>query len=92
MFGAVLVILFVGLLLLWSLRGDSGCDHDYVYYDEAGDPMSEVEWGEPCFSKCVKCGEVNVIPSGFQSDASFENFLSRRELGGSNALDKVERN
>lgn len=91
MFGIILAGLFIGLVFLWALLGDSGCDHDYVYYDEAGDPMSEVEWGEPCFSKCKKCDEVNVIPSGFQSDASFENFLGRRELGGSNALDKVAR-
>lgn len=87
----VVLVALVPLVLLVHWLGVFDCDHELIYYDQAGDRLDEVEWGEPCFSKCRKCGEISVIPSAFQSDASFENFLSQREMGGSRALKKVAR-
>lgn len=90
---AIVVVLatLMPLMLLVHWLGVFSCNHELIHYDEAGDRLDEVERGERCFSRCGKWGEISLIPSGFQADASFDNFLSQRELAGSRAITKVAR-
>lgn len=84
------VLLVIGLLLLIGrLFKGSECDHaEQVYYDAAGDELPG-DQSDACFCKCVKCGRVAVIPSGFQSDAHFDQYLHEREQGGSRAVQRI---
>jgi hypothetical protein len=86
-----IVILIVGVVLLLVVKSlcSPDCDHEMVYYDEAGDPLERVASDSACFSKCRKCSQIWLVPSGFQSDASFDNYLYQREMGSSPALKKV---
>jgi hypothetical protein len=86
-----LIILSV-IVVISKLFNNHVCDHaEQVYYDAAGDELSENQ-NEACFCKCTKCGRVAVIPSGFQSNAHFENYLHQCEQGYSQALKKIKDN
>ena len=76
----IIVILITSLVILaGKIFKIPGCDHaQQTYYDASGDELPG-DQSEACFSECVKCGREGVIPSGFQSDAHFEHFLSERE-------------
>jgi hypothetical protein len=76
--GIILLAIGLGLLVGWIFRG-SECDHaEQTYYDAAGDELPG-DQSDACFCKCKKCGQVGVIPSGFQSDAHFDNYLHASE-------------
>ncbi len=85
----VIILLVIALLfLIGKLFKGSECDHaEQVYYDAAGDELPG-DQSEACFCKCLKCGRQAVIPSGFQSDAHFENYLHQSEQGGSQSIKK----
>ena len=87
----VIILLSVGLaLLIWKLLKKRECDHaEQNYYDASGDALPG-DQSEACFCKCLKCGQVSVIPSGFQSEANFDHYLHESELGGSQALRKIK--
>jgi hypothetical protein len=87
-----IVLLAIGLLILVGrLFKGSECDHaERVYYDAAGDELP-TDQSDACFCKCLKCGQVSVIPSGFQSDAHFDHYLHEGEMGGSQAVKKINR-
>lgn len=76
----IIVIIVISLVILAEKRlKKSECEHaQQTYYDASGDELPG-DQSEACFSECVKCGKKFVIPSGFQSDAHFEHFLSERE-------------
>ena len=78
--------------LAWLIRRlfkKPGCDHtELVFYDAAGDELPG-DQSDACFCKCLKCGREGVIPSGFQSDAHFENYLHQSEQGGSQTTKKM---
>ncbi|HNS50561.1 MAG TPA: hypothetical protein PKO09_05195 [Anaerolineae bacterium] len=76
------VLLVIGLLLLIArLMKGSGCDHaGQLYYGASGDELPG-DQSDACFCKCTKCGRTAVIPSGFQSDAHFDNYLYLSEQG-----------
>ena len=80
----VVVLLGVSLaILIWKLYKIPECDHaEQVYYDAAGNELPG-DQSEACFCKCLKCGREGVIPSGFQSDTHFDNYLHAREQRGS---------
>lgn len=88
-----LIILFLIICLawlIWKLFNKTECDHaEQVYYDAAGDELPG-DQSEACFCKCLKCGRQGVIPSGFQSDAHFENYLHQSEQGGSQTVKKIK--
>lgn len=71
-----LILLAIGpLLLIGRLFKGSECDHtEQVYYDAAGDELPG-DQSDACFCICKGCGQTFVIPTGFQSDAHFENYL-----------------
>ena len=69
-----------------TLRGHQ---HQSVEFDESGDLLDETDGGEPCFRGCLTCGRIEVNPLGFHDDASLDNYLSFREIGGSTAERKV---
>jgi hypothetical protein len=85
-----ILLLILGLaVLIWKALRKTECNHaEQVYYDASGDELPG-DQSEACFCKCLKCGQVSVIPSGFQSDAHFENYLHQREQGGSQAMKKI---
>jgi len=86
-----LIFLLAALLILVIVKliVPPECKHEeQVYFDAAGDELPG-DQSDACFSKCKKCGKAFVIPSGFQSDAHFDNFLSQSELGGSQAVKKI---
>lgn len=87
----VIILLSVGLALwIWKLLKKPTCDHaEQIYYDASGDELPG-DQSEACFCKCLKCGQVSVIPSGFQSDTHLDHFLQESELGGSQALRKIK--
>jgi len=91
--GIVIFSRFIGLgWLTWILSKEPECDHsERIYYDAAGDELLS-DLSEACFCKCMKCGQVNLIPSGFQSDTHFEHYLHESEQGGSQALKTKIRN
>jgi hypothetical protein len=69
--------------LTWKLFNKPECDHaEQIYYDAAGDELPGNQ-SDACFCKCLKCGREGVIPSGFQSDAHFDNYLYASELRNS---------
>lgn len=72
--------LIIGLVwLIWKLFYKPECDHaEQIYYDAAGDELPG-DQSDACFCKCLKCGREGVIPSGFQSDAHFDNYLHASE-------------
>ncbi len=87
---AIFLIFLAVVWLVWKLLRSTECDHDeQVYFDAEGDPLSG-DQSDACFCRCVKCGRVGVIPSGFQSDAHFDNYLYRVEQGGSRVIDKIK--
>lgn len=74
----------------WIAKALSGCDHDYVYFDEAGNRLAGFGgMDEACFRRCVHYGRTEVNPLGFQSHASFDTYLSLRERGESRGDRKV---
>ncbi len=85
-----IIFLVIGLLsLITKIYKTNKCDHlEMIYYDAAGDELPG-DQSEACFCKCPKCGWQGVIPSGFQSDAHFENYLHLREQGGSQTVKKI---
>ena len=85
----VIILLVIGLLfLIGKMFKGSECDHaEQVYYDAAGDELPG-DQSDACFCKCKMCDQVSVIPSGFQSDAHFDNYLDAGERGGSQAVKK----
>ncbi len=84
----IILLVIVLLFLIGKLFKGSECDHaEQVYYDAAGDELPG-DQSEACFCKCLKCGRQAVIPSGFQSDAHFENYLHQSEQGGSQSIKK----
>lgn len=84
----IILLVIVLLFLIGKLLKGSECDHaEQVYYDAAGDELPG-DQSEACFCKCLKCGRQAVIPSGFQSDAHFENYLHQSEQGGSQSIKK----
>jgi hypothetical protein len=87
----IIIFLVIGLLFLMiKVFKSSECDHsERIYYDAAGDELPG-DQSEACFCKCKKCGQVSVIPSGYQSDAHFDNYLRESEQGGSQALKKIK--
>jgi len=89
--GFVIFSLIIGLgWLTWILFKKPECDHsERIYYDATGDELPG-DQSEACFCKCRKCGQVSVIPSGFQSDTHFDHYLHESELGGSQALRKIK--
>ena len=89
--GLVIFPLVIGLgWLTWILFKKPECDHSMrIYYDATGDELPG-DQSEACFCKCMKCGQVSVIPSGFQSDAHFDNYLHESEQDGSQALKKIK--
>jgi hypothetical protein len=89
--GIIVFSMIIGLSwLIWILLKKPECDHsERIYYDTAGDELPG-DQSEACFCKCKRCGQVSVIPSGFQSDAHFDNYLHETELGGSQALRKIK--
>ena len=72
----IIVGIVFGLVLLISLFLKSNeCKHkEKIYYDADGNKLPG-DQTEACFCECTGCGETFVIPSGFQSDAHFENYL-----------------
>jgi len=81
-------LLIVLVFLILKLFKVPECDHaDQVFYDAAGNELPG-DQSEACFCTCLKCGRRAVIPSGFQSDAHFENYLHHREQGSPEALRK----
>ena len=87
----LIVLLFLGLVfLILKLFKVPDCDHaEQVFYDAAGDELPG-DQSEACFCTCLKCGRRAVIPSGFQSDDHFENYLHLSEQGGSQAVKKIK--
>ena len=86
---AILLLILGLVVLIWKGLRKTECNHaEQVYYDAAGDELPG-DQSEACFCKCLKCGQVSVIPSGFQSDAHFENYLHQCEQGGSQAMKKI---
>lgn len=85
-----IIILVIGLLfLLAKIFKRPECAHaEQIYYDASGDELPG-DRSDACFCKCKKCGQVSVIPSGFQSDAHFDHYLHESEQGGSQALKKI---
>ncbi|OGO12609.1 MAG: hypothetical protein A2Y53_07900 [Chloroflexi bacterium RBG_16_47_49] len=78
------------LFLLAKILKSPKCEHsEQIYYDASGDELPG-DLSEACFCKCKKCGQVSVIPSGFQSDAHFDHYLQESELGGSQPLRKIK--
>lgn len=69
----------------------SGHQHDFIYFDQSGDPLSENPDSEACFRGCETCGQIEIIPQGFNDDASFDNFLSMREIGTPSAERRIAR-
>lgn len=67
----------------------SGHQHGFIYFDQSGDPLNENSESEACFRGCETCGQIEIIPLGFNDDASFDNFLSMREIGGPSAERRV---
>ncbi len=88
---SILLLLVTGLLVLIAIiLKPPACDHaERVYFDAAGDELPG-DQSEACFYKCLKCGQVFVIPGGFQGDAHFENYLHESEVGGSQAVKKIQ--
>lgn len=88
--GIGIILLAIGLVfLIGRIFKGSECDHaERIYYDAAGDELPG-DQSDACFCKCKKCGQVGVIPSGFQSDAHFDHYLYEGEQGGSRALKKI---
>lgn len=86
-----IILLLIGLLfLIAKIFKSPVCEHaEQIYYDATGDELPS-DLSEACFCKCLKCGKVSVIPSGFQSDAHFDNFLHASEQDGSQALKKIK--
>ena len=85
----IFLLAAVFFLIVVILLSPKKCKHEeQTYYDAAGDELPG-DQSEACFSKCRQCGKTFVIPSGFQSDAHFDNFLSESELGGSQAVKKI---
>jgi len=86
-----IILLAIGLLfLITKIFKTHECDHsERIYYDAAGDELPG-DQSDACFSKCKLCGQVSVIPSGFQSDAHFDHYLYEGEMGGSQALKKIK--
>lgn len=83
----LLAVLLVLVIVVIFSRGR--CKHEQkTFYDASGDELAS-DQSEACFSKCQKCGKIFVIPSGFQSDAHFENYLHETEMGGSSAVKKI---
>jgi hypothetical protein len=84
-----ILLLIIGLaVLIWKLFTKPECNHaEQVFYDAAGDELPG-DQSEACFCTCLKCGREAVIPSGFQSDAHFDNYLHLREQGGSRSIKK----
>jgi hypothetical protein len=85
------IILVIGLLfLIAKIFKSPECEHaEQIYYDAAGDELPG-DQSDACFCKCKKCGQVSVIPSGFQSDAHFDHYLHESEQGGSQVLKKIK--
>lgn len=88
---ALIAALIIGIVfLIYRLSKSIECDHaEQIYYDATGDELPG-DQSDACFCKCLKCGRVGEIPSGFQSDAHFDHYLHERELGGSQALRKIK--
>jgi hypothetical protein len=86
----LIILLAVVLILIFVIiLSPKGCKHEeQTYYDAAGDELAG-DQSEACFSKCDQCGKIFVIPSGFQSDTHFENYLHETEMGGSSAVKKI---
>jgi len=86
----IISFLIIGMLfLLAKIFISPKCEHsEQIYFDASGDELPG-DQSEACFSKCKKCDQVSVIPSGFQSDAHFEHYLHESEMGGSQALKKI---
>lgn len=84
-----LLVVIISLLIFRLFRKPE-CSHtECIYYDAAGDELPG-DQSDACFCKCKQCGQVSVIPSGFQSDAHFEHYLYESEQGGSKALKKIK--
>ncbi len=86
----ILLLAVILILVIVMLITPPECKHkDQIYYDASGDELPG-DSSDACFCKCVKCGRVGVFPSGFQSDAHFDYYLSETELGGSKAIRKIK--
>ena len=71
----IIGIIIVLVLVISLLIKFPNCKHEEkIYYDVEGDQLPG-DTSEACFCECKQCGETFVIPSGFQSDAHFENYL-----------------
>jgi len=88
---SIIILLAAGLLYLFvKVFRTKECDHsEQIFYDASGDRLSG-DQSDACFCKCVKCGQINLIPSGFQSDAHFDHYLHEGEMGGSQAVKKIQ--
>ena len=85
----ILLLILGVILFLYLFLKKPACKHErQVYFDAAGDELPGYDT-EACFSKCLDCGQVSVIPSNFQSDAHFDNYLYECEMGGSQAVRKI---
>jgi hypothetical protein len=92
MIDTFIILLVIGLIFLFlRLFKSPRCDHSQrIYYDAAGDELPG-DQSDACFFKCLKCDQVSMIPSGFQSDAHFDQFLHENEIGGSRAVKKIKK-
>ena len=87
-FGIILLVICL-VWLFWRIFRTPECDHaEQIYYDASGDKLPG-DQSDACFCKCLKCGRVGMIPSGFQSDAHFDHYLHESEQDGSQALRKI---
>ncbi len=79
----IIILVIIIIFLIWRFFRTSECDHaQQIYYDASGDKLPG-DQSETCFSECKNCGKTFLIPSGFQSDAHFENYLNKKEQSGS---------
>ena len=67
----------------------AGHQHEFILFDESGDPLDDRLDSEACFRGCRTCGHIEVNPLSFHDDASLDNYLSMREIGGSSAERRV---
>jgi len=85
-----IILAFLGIFtVLLLIFRKPGCKHEnQIFFDASGDELPGYD-SEACFCKCLDCGQVSVIPSNFQSDAHFDNYLHQCEMGGSQAVRKI---
>jgi len=72
----IVIGIMIGMtVVIMRLLKSRECKHEEMtYYDAEGDKLPR-DQTEACFCRCEACGKTLVIPSGFQSDAHFENYL-----------------